>query len=152
MNSYHEIKNNQFRQLSEFYKRKYEEKMDNLSESYEDKPHHCPKPEEDAQTHTHEFTSSTKLAEEGDDRHNHRFAGVTSEVIPISGGGHKHTIFTLTDFFGHLHQVAVETGPAINVGNGKHVHFVKGVTTLNDGHFHEFAFATLIDAPLLPNT
>lgn len=104
------------------------------------------------QTHTHEFLSSTKLAEEGDDRHNHRFAGVTSEVIPLSCGGHKHTVFTLTDFFGHLHQVAVETGPAICVGNGKHVHFVSGNTTMDDGHFHEFAFTTLIEAPLLPNT
>lgn len=108
-------------------------------------------PQSTVQTHTHEFESSTKLAEEGDDRHNHRFAGVTSEMIPISGGGHKHAIFTLTDFFGHLHEVAVETGPAINVGNGKHVHFVSGNTTMDDGHFHEFAFTTLIEAPLLPN-
>ena len=113
------------------------------------------------QTHTHEFESSTKLAEEGDDRHNHRFAGVTSEVIPLNNKkcddqdgkrykNHKHAIFTLTDFFGHLHEVAVETGPAIDVGNGKHVHFIKGNTTIDDGHYHEFAFATLIEAPLLP--
>jgi hypothetical protein len=106
--------------------------------------------EKDCQTHTHEFTASTKLAEENDDRHNHRFAGITSEVIPIRNGSHKHALFTLTDFFGHLHQVAVETGPAVNVCDGKHVHFVEGVTTIDDGHFHEFAFATLIDAPLLP--
>jgi hypothetical protein len=110
------------------------------------------------QTHTHEFASSTKLAEEGDDRHNHRFAGVTSEVIPIEEKdcedkyrkNHKHTIFTLTDFFGHLHEVALETDPAIYVGNGKHVHFVKGTTTMNDGHYHEVAFTTMIEAPLLP--
>lgn len=152
MSSYREIKDFQTSQLYKAYQHRGEEKMDNLSEQCGSKPHHCPKPEPEAQTHTHEFTSSTKLAEEGDDRHNHRFAGVTSEVIPLPGGNHKHTIFTLTDFFGHLHEVAVETGPAINVGNGKHVHFVKGTTTLNDGHFHEFAFATLIDAPLLPNT
>lgn len=105
--------------------------------------------ESTVQTHTHEFESSTKLAEEGDDRHNHRFAGVTSEAIP-SDGNHTHTVFTLTDFFGHLHQVAVETGPAVYVGNGKHVHFVEGRTTMDDGHYHEFAFSTLIEAPLLP--
>ena len=109
-------------------------------------------PEPPQQTHTHEFESSTKLAEEGDDRHNHRFAGVTSEVILLPGGNHKHVIYTRTDFFGHLHEVAVETEPARDVGHGKHVHFVKGITTLNDGHFHEFAFTTLIEAPLLPNT
>lgn len=33
------------------------------------------------QTHNHEFLGSTRFAEEGDDRHNHRFAGVTSEAI-----------------------------------------------------------------------
>ncbi len=29
------------------------------------------------QTHVHEFEGSTHLAEAGQDRHNHRFAGVT---------------------------------------------------------------------------
>lgn len=102
------------------------------------------------QTHTHEFESSVKLAEEGDDRHNHRFAGVTTEAIPLGNNNHKHTVFTLTDFFGHLHQVAAETGPAICVSDGKHVHFVSGYTTVDDGHFHEFAFSTLVQSPLLP--
>jgi len=102
------------------------------------------------QTHTHEFLGSTKLAEENDERHNHRFAGVTSEVIPLKGGGHKHAILTNTDFFDHLHEIGVETGPAVNVGDGKHVHFVEGRTTINDEHFHNFQFATLIEAPLLP--
>ncbi len=101
------------------------------------------------QTHVHEFEGSTKLAVEGELRHNHRFAGVTSEVIP-QGNSHVHAIFTNTDFFfNHLHEVGVLTGPAIPVGNGKHVHFVEGVTTLNFGHVHEFVFATLIENPLL---
>ncbi|WP_342045874.1 YmaF family protein [Bacillus sp. OTU530] len=104
--------------------------------------------EETIQTHVHEFVSSTKLAEEGDDRHNHRFAGVTSEVIP-KGDNHVHVIFVNTDFLDHHHEVAIETGPAIPVGNGKHVHFVKGTTTLDDGHVHELEFATLIQKPLV---
>ncbi|MGF7050283.1 hypothetical protein J2T13_004808 [Paenibacillus sp. DS2015] len=33
------------------------------------------------QRHVHEFEGSTKLAEEGADRHNHRFAGVTGESV-----------------------------------------------------------------------
>lgn len=33
---------------------------------------------QESQTHDHEFEGSTKLAEQGNDRHNHRFAGVTS--------------------------------------------------------------------------
>lgn len=104
----------------------------------------------ETQTHVHEIQGSVKLAEEGDDRHNHRFATVSSQVIPIPGDGHRHAFFVNTDFFDHHHEIAGETGPAINVGNGKHVHFATGQTTLDDGHFHDFQFATLIDSPLLP--
>ncbi|MEH7479550.1 YmaF family protein [Neobacillus drentensis] len=104
--------------------------------------------EESAQTHVHEFLASTKLAEEGEDRHNHRFAGVTGEVIP-KGDSHVHVLLTNTDFLDHHHEVGIQTGPAIPVGNGKHVHFVKGITTLDDGHVHELEFATLIDKPLV---
>ncbi|PYI54003.1 YmaF family protein [Paenibacillus flagellatus] len=102
------------------------------------------------QTHVHEFTASTKLAEQGNDRHNHRFAGVTGEVIPV-GNSHVHEIRLVnTDFLNHHHKVKkIRTGPAIPVGNGKHVHFVTGTTTLNDGHVHRFQFATLIDKPLV---
>jgi len=147
MNSYREIMDSQRRYLEA---RRSVEEMSNRIDLVSSNITSCT--DQTVQTHTHGFESSTKLAEEGDDRHNHRFAGVTSEVIPISGNSHKNTIFTLTDFLGHLHQVAVETGPAIDVGNGKHVHFVKGNTTMDDGHFHEFAFTTIIEAPLLPNT
>ena len=101
------------------------------------------------QTHVHEFEGSTKLAEELDERHNHRFAGVSSEVIPFRKS-HIHGIFTNTDFFDHLHEIAVQTGPAIEVSDGKHVHFAEGLTTVDDGHAHLFEFATLIESPLLP--
>ncbi|MEH7503795.1 YmaF family protein [Neobacillus drentensis] len=104
--------------------------------------------EETVQTHVHEFLASTKLAEEGEDRHNHRFAGVTSEVIP-KGDSHVHVILTNTDFLDHHHEVGIQTGPSIPVGNGKHVHFVNGITTLDDGHVHELEFATLIEKPLV---
>jgi len=109
-----------------------------------------PKPPTTVQTHVHEVLGSVKLAEEDDDRHNHRFATVTTEVIPLKCGGHKHVFSVNTDFFDHHHEVAGETGPAINVGNGKHVHFATGQSTIDDGHFHNFQFATLIDSPLLP--
>jgi hypothetical protein len=36
------------------------------------------------------------------------------------------------------------------VGHGKHLHFADGNTTFDDGHCHEFAFSTLVEAPLLP--
>ncbi|GBG09265.1 hypothetical protein PAT3040_03907 [Paenibacillus agaridevorans] len=102
------------------------------------------------QRHVHEFEGSTKLAEEGNDRHNHRFAGVTGQAIRV-GRSHVHEIdLTNTDFLNHFHKLKkIRTGPAIPVGNGKHVHFVTGQTTLNDGHVHQFKFSTLIQAPLV---
>ncbi|HHY90677.1 MAG TPA: hypothetical protein GX503_03345, partial [Clostridiales bacterium] len=54
-----------------------------------------------------------------------------------------------TDFaIGHLHEIGAETGPAIPVSDGKHVHFVETVTTMNLGHSHEAVFATLIEEPV----
>lgn len=101
------------------------------------------------QTHVHEFLGSTKLAEQGNDKHNHRFAGVTGQAIR-RGKSHVHIIRTNTDFLNHHHRLQrIVTGPAIPVGNGKHIHFVTGQTTLNDGHVHNFNFGTLIDKPLV---
>lgn len=81
--------------------------------------------------------------------HNHRFAGITSQVIPIGNGDHIHSFELSTDFTEiHLHGVGGFTGPSIPVGNGRHIHFASGISTLNRGHVHEFAFATLIDDPL----
>jgi hypothetical protein len=105
--------------------------------------------EDTCQTHTHEFEGSTKLAEEAEDRHNHRFAGVTTQMIPFPDG-HRHVVFTNTDFFeNHHHEIGQLSGPPIPVDNGKHVHFFTGNSTIDDGHFHEFQFTTLIDNPLI---
>jgi hypothetical protein len=103
----------------------------------------CPK-----QRHTHEFLGSTKLAELQEDPHNHRFAGVTGEAIRY-GRSHYHLLETNTDFFDHFHEIENKTSLAIPVGNGKHVHFVMGKTSENDNHRHNYAFATLIESPLV---
>ena len=92
-------------------------------------------------SHVHEFLGSTRLAELDEDPHNHRFAGVTGEAICVPGS-HVHEIIARTDFFDHFHVIKVTTGPAIPVGKGRHVHFVCGTTTCNDGHVHKFIFAT----------
>lgn len=112
------------------------------------------------QKHVHEFAGSTKLADYEEDVHNHRVAGITGEAVYIPGG-HAHKIWTRTDFFDHFHYIQELTGPAIYLnqrdGDGQadlseqpHVHFITGLTTINDGHSHEYQFATLMDAPLLP--
>ncbi|WP_241428107.1 YmaF family protein [Clostridium sp. DJ247] len=103
------------------------------------------------QTHVHEFEESTKLAETGEDRHNHRVAGVTSEVIPSGGGRHVHAFGVInTDFLDHHHEIGGTSGPDIPIpGTNKHVHVISGITTFNDGHAHEFLFTTQIDSPLV---
>ena len=101
------------------------------------------------QRHVHEFLGSTKIAEIKEDPHNHRFAGVTGEAIG-EGSCHVHKIKTNTDFYeNHFHMVIDTTGPAIPVGNdGRHIHYVKGMTTKEDGHCHEYIFGTLIENPI----
>jgi hypothetical protein len=102
---------------------------------------------EERQTHTHEYLRSTQFAEQGDDRHNHRFAGVTGEAICYRDS-HVHRLFTRTDFLeNHFHFIEDVTGPAIEVDHDKHVHFICGRTSENDGHRHRYAFATLIEDP-----
>ncbi|KMT22461.1 YmaF family [Clostridium cylindrosporum DSM 605] len=102
------------------------------------------------QRHVHEFQGSTRLAELGErDVHNHRFTGVSGPAIgPLSR--HVHRIETRTDtFVEHQHKIIdVFTGPPIWVSRTRHVHFVYGVTTCNDGHRHTFVLATLIENPI----
>ena len=129
-----------------FFDERHGRPDNNRPEHGKPKPDPGPCPPE--QSHVHEVQGSVILAEEGRDRHNHRFATVTTEVIPLPHHNHKHAFMVNTDFFGHHHEVAGETGPAIDVGHGKHVHFATGKTTCNDGHFHDFQFATLIESPL----
>lgn len=100
------------------------------------------------QTHVHEYEGSTRIAEQNVDAHNHRFAGVTSQAIPY-GNSHVHRLLGNSDFYeNHHHEVGAVTGPAIPVGSGRHVHFVYGTTTMDDGHVHQFIFATLIENPI----
>ena len=105
----------------------------------------------DEQTHVHEVLGSVRLAELREDPHNHRFAGVTEEVIFVPGG-HIHKLFTKTDFYeDHFHPICVETGLQVPVGCGddrRHVHFIDSETECEDGHLHEFIAATLIDNPI----
>lgn len=102
------------------------------------------------QMHVHEVAGSVRVAEP-DDPHNHRFAGVTGEVIRVRGG-HIHKFKTKTDFYeNHFHEICVETGLNVKVGKGgdeRHVHFIDENTKVADGHFHEFIVATLIENPI----
>ena len=113
----------------------------------------CPRDRE--QTHVHEVVGSVRLAELGEDPHNHRFAGVTNEVILVpngSPGEHFHVFKTTTDFYeDHFHLIRVKTGTNVSVGEGedeRHVHFIDSITEVEGEHYHEFIVATLIQNPI----
>lgn len=107
---------------------------------------------EEEQRHVHEVQGSVEIAEPEEEPHNHRFATVTGEAIPIGNGDHIHKVKFRTDFYeDHYHEFCGKTGGAIQVGD-RHVHFLESVTTENDGHRHEFRVATLIDNPIGENS
>lgn len=98
--------------------------------------------------HVHEIVGSTAVVQECDDCHNHRFCTVSDEAIQY-GNSHVHEVKFRTDFSDeHFHEFCGKTSPAISVGNGKHVHFIKELTERENGHKHQFQAATLIDNPI----
>lgn len=104
----------------------------------------CPR----VQRHVHEILGSVEIAEPLEEPHNHRFATVSDEAIPIGMQDHVHEVKFRTDFYeDHFHEFCGRTSGAFLVGD-RHVHFLESVTTRNDGHQHEFRFATLIENPI----
>lgn len=100
------------------------------------------------QRHVHEVQGSVEIAEAEEDPHNHRFATVTGQAIPIGKGDHIHEVKFRTDFYeDHFHEFSGKTGGMIKVGD-RHVHFLESVTTVNDGHRHKFRLSTFIDNPI----
>lgn len=107
-------------------------------------PEDCP----EEQRHDHELQGSVRIAEPQEEPHNHRFATVTGEAIPVGPNNHVHDVMFRTDFFNdHFHTFVGRTGGAIPVGN-RHVHFINSMTSVNDGHRHAFEAATMIDNPI----
>ena len=102
------------------------------------------------QRHVHEVLGSVRIAEENEDAHNHRFAGMTGEAILIENGrSHTHKLKTITDFYeDHFHDIEVCVSRAIPVSQNRHVHFVYAKTKVSDGHCHKFMVATLIENPI----
>lgn len=100
------------------------------------------------QKHVHEVTGSTAVVIEHDDEcHNHRFSTVSGEAIKM-GISHFHEIKFRTDFSDdHFHEFCGKSSLAIEVGNGKHVHFLKDFTEPEECHKHKFQVATLIESP-----
>ncbi len=111
------------------------------------KPPHKPDCER-PQRHVHEIQGSVQIAEREEDPHNHRFATVSGEAIPMGKHDHVHDVKFRTDFYeNHFHEFYGRTGGAIPVGD-RHVHFLESVTTKDDGHRHDFRLSTFIDNPI----
>lgn len=110
----------------------------------------CDKREQDCrQFHVHEILGSLMIAERKEDPHNHRFATVSGQAIPIGNGDHVHEVEFRTDFYEeHFHLFKGRSGGMLQVGGGRHVHFAAAETTVNDGHKHEFRVAALINDPI----
>ena len=99
------------------------------------------------QRHVHEILGSVQIAEPQEDPHNHKFATVSGEAIPV-GADHYHEVKFRTDFYeNHFHEYCGRTTCAIAVGD-RHVHFLESTTTENDGHRHNFRVTTLINDPI----
>ncbi|ODU58413.1 MAG: hypothetical protein ABT01_00315 [Clostridium sp. SCN 57-10] len=112
-------------------------------------PRWCPPPCPRWQRHVHEILGSVMVAEIEEDPHNHRFATVSGEAIPLPNGNHVHDVLFRTDFYeNHFHVFSGRSGEAIHVGGGRHVHFAEAQTSINDGHFHRFRVAALIQDPI----
>lgn len=110
-----------------------------------DDNHHCHSEE---QRHVHEVLGSVEIAEPEEDPHNHRFATVSGQAIPISNGDHIHEVKFRTDFYeDHFHEFHGKTLGAIKTGD-RHVHFLESATTVVDGHKHNFRVTTLINDPI----
>ena len=103
---------------------------------------------DEVKCHNHEFQTSTdyKRDDEGV-KHNHNISCITGPAIKC-GDSHVHKVEAYTNTFGdHFHKVCDTTGPAIYLPGGKHIHIVKGKTSCNDGHSHNYYIATEAEDP-----
>ena len=101
------------------------------------------------QRHVHEMLGSVRIALDGCEPHNHRFATVCGEAIPVGQNDHVHEVCFCTNFYeDHYHEFTGRTGGMIDVGCGRHVHFLHAQTKPEDRHVHCFRVATLINDPI----
>lgn len=100
-------------------------------------------------SHNHELLGSVQLPTNNVEAHNHRFAVVTDEAIPICGGDdHVHEVcFTTDTYEGHDHEFRGRTGSAIWIGD-RHVHCIDDTVEPERGHVHCFRAVTLINDPI----
>lgn len=98
-----------------------------------------------APLHDHEVQGLVETAQQGEDAHSHRFLVVSSEPKPLGEQNHVHEVIFCTDYHnGFCHEGWGTTSGAFPVGDG-HVHFLEGITTADDGHWHKYRIVTSLD-------
>lgn len=100
------------------------------------------------ESHNHEFQSNVDYEKDNEGmEHSHRIAGVTGPSIRY-GQSHVHKVAAFIDTStDHYHEISDTTGPALYLNGRKHVHLLKGTTSYDDGHTHNYYFTTLIEDP-----
>lgn len=95
--------------------------------------------------HVHEIQGYLDMTIDYKETHNHTFATVSDEAIPIGTNDHIHEVRFKTDpFHHHTHEFTGRTTGAILVGD-RHVHFLQSETVSEEGHKHTFSLVTLMD-------
>lgn len=98
--------------------------------------------------HNHEFQSSVDYEKDDEGmEHSHHIAGVTGPAIKY-GQSHVHKVYGFADTStDHYHEINDTTSTALYINEKKHVHVLRGKTTYDDGHKHDYYFTTLIEDP-----
>lgn len=105
----------------------------------------CHRCKPNASYHVHEVQGLMETAQQGSKAHNHRLLVISSEPKPIGEQNHVHEVIFCTDYHdGFCHEGWSTTSGAFPVGAG-HVHFLEGITTTDDGHWHKYRIATSLD-------
>lgn len=95
--------------------------------------------------HVHEIQGTLDMTSNYEEQHNHNFAAISDEGIPIGSNDHIHEVRFQTDaFHHHTHEFIGRTSGAVPVGD-HHVHFLSSETDYEEGHNHRFNFVTFMD-------
>ena len=105
--------------------------------------------EPDRLAHVHEIEGAVQIGGNRNCPHIHCIETVTSRGIPCCEFNHFHEVEFTTDINEcHCHKFCGRTGPAIQAGNGEHIHLLESVTSCNDGHRHCIKIATGTECPI----
>ncbi len=102
----------------------------------------------DQDRHVHSFGARLSPAQ----GHYHYVSGTTGRPRPLSpDGGHFHLISgRMTIDERHAHPYLGQTGPAVRVSSGRHIHDFQGFTQVAFGHRHSFSDRTGAAATPVP--